>query len=182
VTDTGDAAQRSSTIDTDPLIVTALLDADSQAELDARRRRWFPAGRHVVGAHLTLFHALPGARADEVATVLGEVTDRAPIPAVVEAPFPLGRGVAHPVEAPGLAAVHDRIADRFADDLTRQDRAPLRPHVTVQNKVDPETARATLAELAAQHVPWTATVTGLGLWRYRGGPWDPAGEFPFRGR
>jgi hypothetical protein len=166
-------ACRAGDLVTDPLIVTALLDADSQAELDDRRRRWFPAGRRVVGAHLTLFHALPGERLAEVRDVLDDVTDRAPIP--------LGRGVAHPLDAPGLGAVHDRIARAFSGDLTRQDQQRLRAHVTVQNKVDPQTARATLAELAAEHVPWTATITGLGLWHYRGGPWDAAGEFAFRG-
>lgn len=166
---------------TDPLIVTALFDADSQAELDARRRRWFPAGRRVVGAHLTLFHALPGARIDEVSAVLDEVTARAPFAAAIGAPVSLGRGVAHPVDAPGLAEVHGRIARAFAGDLTRQDAQSLRAHVTVQNKVDPDTARATLAELTAEHVPWTATITGLGLWHYRGGPWEAAGEFAFRG-
>jgi len=167
--------------DTDPLIVSALLDDASQAELDARRRRWFPAGRRVVGAHLTLFHALPGERAGEVAAVLEEVTDRPAPSAGIGEPFALGRGVAHRVDAPELVRVHEEIQRRFADDLTRQDSARLRPHVTVQNKVDPATARATLAELAAEHRPWTATVTGLGLWRYRGGPWEAAGEFPFRG-
>jgi hypothetical protein len=165
----------------DPLVVTALFDPDTQAELDDRRRRWFPSGRRVVGAHLTLFHALPGGRRDEVAEVLAEATGRAPIPATIGAPIPLGRGVAHPVDAPGLAAVHDRIGRRFAGDLTRQDQQRLRAHVTVQNKVNPDTARATLAALTAQHVPWTATITGLGLWHYRGGPWEAAGEHLFRG-
>jgi hypothetical protein len=167
---------------TDPLIVTAEFDEESQAELDARRRRWFPTGRRVVGAHLTLFHALPGERVDEVVAVLEDVTARDPIPATIGPPFGMGRGVAHPVEAPGLAAVHDHIARAFAGDLTRQDRQRLRAHVTVQNKVDPETARATLAELAAEHVPWTGTITGLGLWHYRGGPWDAAGTFLFGAR
>lgn len=163
----------------DPLVVTALFDTDTQAELDARRRRWFPSRRRVVGAHLTLFHALPGERIDDVVAVLTEAAARAPLAAVIETPVALGRGVAHPVDAPGLAAVHGRIRRAFADDLTRQDAARLRAHVTVQNKVDAETARATLAELAAQHRPWTATITGLGLWHYRGGPWEAAGEFAF---
>ncbi|MDD7937140.1 2'-5' RNA ligase family protein [Actinomycetospora lutea] len=166
---------------TDPLVVTALFDAASQDELDARRRRWFPSGRRVVGAHLTLFHALPGERFDAVSAVLDEVTGRAPLAAGIGGPISLGRGVAHPVDAPGLAEVHGRIQRAFADDLTRQDAARLRAHVTVQNKVDPQTARATLAELAAQHRPWTATITGLGLWHYRGGPWEAAGEYAFRG-
>ncbi|PVZ12058.1 2'-5' RNA ligase family protein [Actinomycetospora cinnamomea] len=166
--------------DTDPLIVSALLDADSQAELDARRRRWFPPGRRIVGAHLTLFHALPGDRADEVAAALEDVTDRPAPSAGIGEPFALGHGVAHRIDAPELVRVHEEIARRFAADLTHQDRQRWRPHVTVQNKVDPETARATLAELAASHRPWTATVTGVGLWRYRGGPWEALGAFPFR--
>ena len=39
----------------------------------------------------------------------------------------------------------------------------------------------TLAELAAAHTPYAATVRGLALWHYRGGPWEPAAEFAFRG-
>ena len=167
--------------DTDPLIVTALLDEASQAELDDRRRRWFPPGRRVVGAHLTLFHALPGGRVVEVREVLDAVADRAPVRAGVSAPVSLGRGVAHPIDAPELVELHGRIGKAFAGDLTRQDGSRLRPHVTVQNKVDPATARATLAELSASHRPWTATATGLGLWRYRGGPWEAVTTFPFRG-
>jgi 2'-5' RNA ligase superfamily len=165
----------------DPLIVSALLDEATQAALDAQRQRLFPSRRLVVGAHLTLFHALPGHREEEVAAALEELAARPPIAARVRAPFALGRGVAFRIEAPGLDAVHAAIARRFAGDLTRQDRARPRHHVTVQNKVDADTARRTLAELAAAHTPYAATVRGLALWHYRGGPWESAGEFAFRG-
>ncbi len=167
--------------DKDPLIVSALLDEVTQAELDAQRARLFPSRRLVVGAHLTLFHALPGGREEEVAAALDELAGRPPIAARVRAPFALGRGVAYRIEAPGLDAVHAAIARRFAGDLTRQDRGRPRHHVTVQNKVDPDTARRTLADLVATHTPYAATVRGLALWRYRGGPWEAAGEFVFRG-
>ena len=106
---------------------------------------------------------------------------RPPIAGRVRAPFALGRGVAYRIEAPGLDAVHAAIARRFAGDLTRQDSRRPHHHVTVQNKVDPETAKATLADLVASHAPYPATVTGLALWRYRGGPWESVSEFPFRG-
>jgi hypothetical protein len=167
--------------DTDPLIVSALLEPETQAELDAQRQRLFPSKRLVVGAHLTLFHALPGERADEVVAALDELTARPPIAGRVRAPFALGRGVAYRIEAPGLDAVHAAIARRFAGDLTRQDSRRPHHHVTVQNKVDPETAKATLTDLVASHAPYPATVTGLALWRYRGGPWESVREFPFRG-
>jgi hypothetical protein len=54
--------------------------------------------------------------------------------------------------------------------------------VTVQNKVEPEVARALHAELTAAFRPETALAAGFGLWHYRGGPWEPAGEFVFRDR
>jgi hypothetical protein len=49
----------------------------------------------------------------------------------------------------------------------------------VQNKVEPAVARALQAELTAGFVRETVTARGLGLWHYRGGPWDADSEFPF---
>ena len=44
-----------------PLILTLALDGATFAPLDALRRPHFPPERNLVPAHLTLFHALPGA-------------------------------------------------------------------------------------------------------------------------
>ncbi len=60
-----------------------------------------------------------------------------------------------------------------------QDRGKNELHVTVQNKVDPAAARALQARLAAVFEPETVVGTGLALWRYRGGPWEPVRTFPF---
>lgn len=49
----------------------------------------------------------------------------------------------------------------------------------MQNKVTAEEARATLARLQAGFVPGEVTATGLALWAYAGGPWEPLGRFPF---
>lgn len=54
--------------------------------------------------------------------------------------------------------------------------------MTVQNKVDPEVARATLAHLGAATRSATAAGTGLELHRYNGGPWTPLERYPFEGR
>jgi hypothetical protein len=43
--------------------------------------------------------------------------------------------------------------------------------VTVQNKVDPKVARATLDRLRANFRPEVSRAMGLELWRYDGGPW-----------
>lgn len=59
-------------------------------------------------------------------------------------------------------------------------RQGLWAHVTIQNKVSPDEARDTLAEIAATFTPHQATATGLALWRYFGGPWQAATKALFR--
>lgn len=163
-----------------PLVVTLALDEVSQARFDAERAALFPAGRTAVGAHVTLFHAVPGEHLETVAADLAAVADRPAFPVEVTGLLPLGRGVAYRLRAAELAAVHARLREGWEPWLTRQDAQPFRPHVTVQNKVEPDLAAATLARLRAGFVPWAGTATGLALWAYAGGPWEPLSRFPFR--
>ena len=158
-----------------------MLDAASQAWFDARRRTHFPAGRLVVGAHVTLFHALPGAREAELAACLAELRVQTPFAVRVAGLRSLGRGVAYRIVSPEAAALRARVARAFAGELSPQDSAAWSPHVTVQNKVTPEQARRTLATLSAEPGPGPVTAIGLALWRYRGGPWEAAGLFAFAG-
>jgi 2'-5' RNA ligase len=164
----------------DPFVLTVRLDDATQERFDALRREHFPPGRTAVGAHVTVFHALPGDQAtpDAVRRVLAEL---APSPSVVTVTGvrSLGRGVAYTLEAPGVVPVRAALVREFAGRLTAQDSQPWRPHVTVQNKVTPAEARALLAELTAAFVPFEALALGLDLWRYRGGPWELAAPFPF---
>lgn len=92
-----------------------------------------------------------------------------------------GGGVAIGFAAEGLAKLHARLRRAFAGRLTRQDDRPLRPHVTVQNKVDRATAIATRDLLSVRLPPLRGTGTGLELWHYRDGPWQSDRVFPFRG-
>jgi hypothetical protein len=128
---------------------------------------------------VTLFHALPG---DRLAAVRAELASAAARPrfdvAVAGVRF-LGRGVAFDLAATELTALRSALATRFEPWLTPQDRQWSRPHVTVQNKVEPAVARALHAELTAALVRETVTARGLGLWHYQGGPWSPEAEFSF---
>ena len=157
-------------IDDRPLIVTARLDRASFERLGALRRAHFPPERNHLPAHLTLFHHLPGEALDEVKDACRAALPATPIPLAFPRLRLLGRGVAVEVEAPDLLKVRAAIAARFADRLTPQDRQRLRPHVTVQNKVEPEAARA-LAQALAGEVPFAGACEGLLVWRYLGGPW-----------
>ena len=162
-----------------PLIVCADLDADTRVVLGDLRRRHFPPGRSPLGAHLTLFHQLPSTEADAAAALHDVTVTTPPLPARVTSPRNLGRGVAFTVECPELVALRRRLAEPHLDALTAQDRQWRWPHVTVSNKTTPEAARALLARLTATWQPRPATVVGLSLWRYLGGPWEAAGAWPF---
>jgi 2'-5' RNA ligase len=162
-----------------PLVVTLLLDEEAQRDFDRLRAAHFPAERNRLTAHVTLFHALPGGRVDDVRRELAGAAARPPFEVGVTGVRFLGRGVAFDLTAPELTALRAGIAAAFTPDLTPQDRQWRHPHVTVQNKVDPAVARALHAELSARFVPHAVTARGLGLWHYRGGPWEPEAEFSF---
>ena len=168
-------------MDTAPLILTLTLDAESQAFFDEQRRRYFPPKINYLSAHLTLFHALPGAEYDAIVADLTAVTAAQPTGLALRATglkF-MGRGVMYTLDNPQLPALHRDLQKRWEPWLTPQDRQGLRPHITVQNKVDPAVARALHEELSTGFQPFDATGTGLALWAYKGGPWELRQQFGF---
>ena len=167
--------------DTAPLILTLRFDASSFARLDALRRAHFPPAINHLRAHLTLFHHLPGDRLSDVRDALATVADRPPLPLSFTTVRSLGRGVAVEVASAELGRVRAELAIRFREHLTPQDAQGFRPHVTVQNKVDPAVARDLKAQLETDWTAWEGRGEGLWLHRYRGGPWEDEAEFPFRG-
>ena len=169
-------------LDDRPLVITLALDASAQRRFDDERRAYFPTGRTAVGAHVTLFHAVPGRLEPAVRADLADVCRRAPFAVRVTEVMALGRGAGYRLEAAELADVHARLRERWHPDLTAQDRQGFRAHVTVQNKADAETARRTVARLRADFHPFDVTATGLELWRYDGGPWTSLARVAFAPR
>lgn len=160
-------------------MLTLALEPETQERFEAERQRWFPAGRTQVGAHVTLFHALPADLRAEVDEELAALA-RLPAPAVrVRGVRSLGRGVAYDLTCDEVEGLHRGWQRRWSHRLTRQDAQGLRLHVTVQNKVEPEVARRTLAQLERDVVPWTCHAAGVRLWRYDGGPWTHLADGAF---
>jgi hypothetical protein len=131
---------------------------------------------------VTVFHALPGDRVDDVLADLRAAAPPAPLRLVVSGVCFLGRGVAFELAGADAVSLRASLAARWRDWLTPQDRQRWRPRVTVQNKVDAATGRALHTDLTRAFPPEPATGTGLGLWRYRGGPWEPVAQVPFAPR
>lgn len=156
-----------------PLILTLGLEAGAQARFDRLRAEHFPAGRNHIPAHVTLFHALPGVEGDAIGRALASRCAATPAFTVdATGVRSLGRGVAYVLHAPPLQRLRADLAQLWRDWLTPQDRQGFRPHVTVQNKADPDAARALLEALQAGFTPFTFRAEGLALWRYLGGPWE----------
>lgn len=162
-----------------PLVVTLAMDAGSQRFFDGVRSAEFPPERNHLAAHITLFHAVPD---DDLQAVVASVTEMAARPSftieVTGLRF-LGGGVAYALASRDLDLVRKDLASRWRGQLTRQDQQPHRAHITVQNKVAAGFARATYERLALQPLPPPIQATGISVWRYLGGPWEPVETVAF---
>ncbi|QNM83963.1 2'-5' RNA ligase family protein [Sphingomonas sabuli] len=151
------------------------------AWLNGLRREHFPPERNRVPAHLTLFHAVAPSAEDEARRRLAKAArSRAP-DARIDGVMNLGRGAALRVFSDGLAIVRGDLADAFHGLLTAQDMAPWRPHITIQNKADPDAARALVEHLRTTIDPRPLKIAGLQLIRYADGDWEPLGRWAFSG-
>jgi 2'-5' RNA ligase len=151
------------------------MDESSQEHFDRLRELHFPPERNYLRAHLTLFHKLPGDREAEISAELHEICqDREPFTLAATGLRFLGRGVAYELSSPDLSALRRELARSWEPWLGTQDRQGFKPHITVQNKVPPERARALQKELQASFTPFEIRGVGFSLWRYLGGPWEPA--------
>jgi hypothetical protein len=145
------------------------------------RRRHFPPERNLVPAHLTLFHHLPPGIGRELGQRLAAYAATAAPQARIAGVMDLGRGTAFRVESEELEDIRYDLAEAFRGLLIPQDQAPWRPHITIQNKVEPREAKQLQAELRARFEPRPLVIKGLASWRYMGGPWQPIREHVFRG-
>jgi hypothetical protein len=92
----------------------------------------------------------------------------------------LGGGVAFRIVSPDLDRIREDLAERFHGLLGAQDAGGWRPHITIQNKVAPKEARALMASLERSFQRRSLAMSGLGLHRYLGGPWEKIAVYSFR--
>ena len=163
------------------LIVTAEIAQRDFSWLEGLRRAHFPPERNRLSAHLTLFHALPPSAETEVRARLSQFGKEKPPHASIEGLINLGGGVAYRVVSPDLDRIRRELAKGLQGLLSAQDGQGWRPHVTIQNKAQPEAARALLASLEKDFVRRPLAISGLGLHRYLDGPWERIALYPFRG-
>lgn len=132
-------------------------------------------------AHLTLFHHLPPSVEAELGGRLATYAATPPPRATLVGVIDLGAGTAFRVDSEELEDIRYDLAEAFRGLLIPQDAAPWRPHITIQNKVDPRDAKALQQQLRATFQPRPLAIRALASWRYLGGPWAPIKMHIFRG-
>jgi len=165
---------------TGPIIVTALFGEGDNGWLQQLRRTHYPPERNRVPAHLTLFRQLPPRLEAELGRRLAAAAAAPPPRATVAGIVDLGEGTALRIESEDLRTIRDDLAEAFQGLLTPQDLTPFRPHVTIQNKVDPRDAKRLQQQLRAAFAPRPLAIRALASWRYRDGPWEPLKVHAFR--
>ncbi|UKT64963.1 2'-5' RNA ligase family protein [Pedobacter mucosus] len=158
-------------------ILTARLDSNAQEIFNNLRQKYFPGELNFLDAHLTLFHKLP--QALEIQQILESVS-YTQFKATVDTIKSIGRGVAYFIHSPELSNLHHHLVKDFKKHLISQDLQPFRPHITIQNKVNPAEAQALLKELNQNFKPFEISFHGLDLWHYLNGPWQHSRFFPFK--
>lgn len=161
-----------------PLIATFSIDSSAQDYFDSLRKQYFHPERNFIGAHLTLFHALP----DEswIKSDLKELAGQQhSFQAKSETIVSLGFGTAFKIVSPELSSIHRKLQQSWYDHLTNQDRQKRNFHITIQNKVDAAIAKDLQQSLMYDFKTIDFHVHGIQLWRYLNGPWKFVTQYDF---
>ncbi|GAA5935856.1 2'-5' RNA ligase family protein [Sporobolomyces koalae] len=151
------------------------------------RKHYFPAHRLKVPAHLTLFHALPHSRIDDVKQTLDRVSKATHKFKVTSGKvFKMGeQGVAiDPAEGTEQGKrLHGELKKDWHEFLSQQDSKSFRAHWTIMNKEDDkEKVEKALQECREweREGEKVGQATGLVLWRYNHGEWVFEQEWDFQ--
>lgn len=161
-----------------PMIITLELEKKAQAYFTDMRKQYFPAHSNYLEAHLTLFHKLPS-DVPELPTLLQAFSPAEPLSLWVNGLVHWKGGVAFTLTGEPLLQLHRQLQQAFDPWLIRRDREPLRPHITIQNKVTAFRAQQLYDALRAEFRPFEIKTTAFATWLYLGGPWKPINVYPF---
>jgi len=163
-------------------VLTLRMSGEIDGAMQELRSRWFPKERNKVPAHITLFHALPGSKMEEISDWLEGLSRRMRCFDVSTGRVlkrKTGVAVAVGDGAKEIKRVFACLRADWLEWLSVQDRS-LSAHWTVQNKeLDKERVEEAFRNvLQCEEVRGQAT--GLVLWRYKDdGTWSLEKEFGF---
>jgi 2'-5' RNA ligase len=152
------------------LIITLEMEPKYQQYFNAVRKQYFPSHANYLDAHITLFYHLPAGETS-INDILATAAKRKELILTVEGLSNFGTGVAYRLVSDELQALHVTLQAAFEPWLVKQDRQPLRPHITIQNKVTAFKAQQLYEQLQEEFTPFDIKTVGFKTWLYLKGPW-----------
>jgi len=178
---------RTSSPEAEVYVLTFLTDPEHHDTLTALRKRYFPPRLNKLDAHLTLFHALPGSKLEElIIPVLEHAAEKtSEFRLVASRPFRMKHGIAIAVpknHGGDLAKdIHAHLQRQWQGVLSDQDAGGFRAHYTIMNKVDNEAEIGhAMEEVEHSFTACPGMVKGLSLWLYDRGGWAWRRDFEFQ--
>lgn len=161
------------------LILTLLINKEAEEYFTNLRKLHFPSKINYLDAHLTLFHNLP--QHQPVYETLDLMcAQQQSFLMEVSAVRSIGNGVAFKIESEVLQQIHADLQHSLKEFLIPQDKQKLWPHITIQNKVPAEQAKALATSLSDEFEPFKITAEGFVLWAYLDGPWKRHTHYSFK--
>ena len=143
------------------------------------RKRYFPPHVSQLDAHICLFRALPGSQLTTIQDDIHQLVQYyRPFTIRTTQIYATAHGVAVNVHAPLAGDIYERLRDRWAPFLSKQDQL-FNAHYMIQNKVDRKVAQQTLNEVLDSFSGSEGVVLGVTLWRYMRGRWEDGRMFLF---
>ena len=165
-------------------VLTLRTDHAFHQRINDLRKQYFPPRLNKIGAHITLFHALPGSQLESILTDISAVTHKhSPFPVSTHEPMRMSHGVALSAKNAKANEVFNDFKQRWgpadADFLSKQDQS-FRAHYTIQNKAEKEVADKSWEEVRNNFKRDHGQAIGLTLYQYmKGGRWKFKSHFDF---
>ena len=165
-------------------VLTLRTNREFHERINDLRKQYFPAQLNKIGAHITLFHALPGSRLESIVSHLLEIVQtQQGFPIQIIKPIKMSHGVALDANNQEAHRLWDTLVRKWgpsgADFLSKQDQQ-FKAHYTIQNKVEKEVARHTWEEISDRFKGDEGQAIGFTLYQYKkDGHWRYQRAFDF---
>ena len=165
-------------------VLTLQTNRDFHDRINDLQKQYVPAQLNNVGAHITLFHALPGSRLNSIVTDLLEIAppvQRFQIktlePRLMSHGVALDTNIHH--ARPLWKTLHQKWGPAGADFLSKQDQQ-FDAHYTIQNQVEKDVAIKTWEKVRERFKCDKGWAIGFTLYKYtKGGNWRFHRNFEF---
>ena len=160
------------------IILTLLIDEKSQSFFDAQRKLYFPAYANFTNAHITLIHCLPNI--EIVFKRINEICEKTKsFSAEVNDIFNINNFNAYKIESNDIQVLHKNLQTHFKKFLSQKDLKPIKPHITIQNKVTDYKSKKTYENLKGNFIPFEATILGISCWYFTKNNWEKKEDYLF---